>query len=65
MAVYAGEAALPAPDVHYGNLLTPTACDRTVDSLPFADLVTLRSSQVTCRECRERLDPDIAIGVRS
>lgn len=53
--VYRGEAARTPPPVHYGNLLTPTACDLTAETLGFADGVTLRSSQVTCQRCLSAL----------
>lgn len=52
--VYAGEAARRrrAP-VHYGNNLTPTACDLAADQVPFLDQVTLTSSLVTCERCHK------------
>jgi hypothetical protein len=51
MGVYRGEAArVPAP-VHYGDQITPTACNLTEQQLGFEDGVTLRSSKVTCERC--------------
>lgn len=50
---YSGEAARKPAPVHYGNRLTPTACDLAADQVPFLDGVTLRSSLVTCERCHE------------
>jgi hypothetical protein len=52
---YAGEAARTPAPVHYGDRITPTACDLTEETLPFLDGVTLRSSLVTCLRCGEAL----------
>ena len=61
---YSGEAAKPPADVHYGNRLTPTACGLTEETLPFADGVTLRSSEVTCGRCDEALSAGSTGGSR-
>lgn len=55
MGVYRGEAVRTPAAVHYGNLLTPTACDLSADQVPFLDHVTLTSSRVTCERCKTAL----------
>jgi hypothetical protein len=52
-ATYLGEAARTPAPVHYGDRITPTACELTEETLPFLDQVTLRSSLVTCERCHE------------